>query len=299
VLLIPTLDIALCWLCHVLHDTTRYYADLSAAGGISCVHLPSLSDPEMWCYSEALKATERLWLERFPKSPYLPHGAKASEVAHQFYHILFTAGMSTERLTEYVSRPDSYYPSIAPPPHADDVARLPIELSQISFCADDLEHGLKWLTDFYEKEYFDQFEKSCTFNHSANNERAMEHLVETYERFLWLVRKYPDDNFVPSGLCRFLWMAHQLDADSYKTWTTTVLGQHMLHAMKRATLARDCDSTKELDVPTLQSRWKEEFGVSHFEDHAYQNTTVLIAFDDFDTALDGHPMSFLELGDEI
>lgn len=274
-------------MCHILLDSARYFGDLSRAGSISGVHRVRLSDAEMWCYSEALNATEKLWRKRFPLSLFVTEESQFDGFEHKFYVATL----------DIVNRPCSYFATVGSAPHADDIARIHPEVSEISLSAEDLELSWQWMSGFYWNCFSEPFVESSDAHHASNNQQAIEQLVETYERFLWLSRKYPEERLIPGPLCRFLWMAHQLDADSYKTWTTTVLGHHLHHAMKDAPLSRDETTTAENDLFT---RWMEEFGVAHLDDHKYQNTTrtILQAFNDFDEEVEGLG-SLLELDEEL
>jgi hypothetical protein len=155
---------------------------------------------------------------------------------------------------------------------------------------------MKWLPAF-EKSYA-SLRDECWLSCDDSSEKILTHLMDTYDRYLFLVKKYPGEMLAPGLAVDLLWQAHQLDPVAYKQTCLRSLGCELKHRMwgqnndmaskanddstaATTTLAIPSEATSSSsplspghtapirDSDAVQRLWLQEFGVFHTEDHRY------------------------------
>jgi hypothetical protein len=326
-MLIPTADIEYAWICHVLR-TEQYWVDC-VREGIPIAHsLMPLRNADALMYVEAARATSLLWRKRFGgvevstsavatsassndtsqppadaatgqcnapdltfSSVYLPPKDEERCFQHQFYSFSGLSGKVT------FNAPNCYINAFGPPPA---VPAKPFTFESlidinISLTEEDLRADMKWLPSF-EKSYA-SLRADCWWSCDDSSEKILTYLMYTYDRYLFLVKKYPGEMLAPGLAADLLWHAHQLDPVAYKQTCLRSLGFELKHRMwgqnndlasksnddSTATTLGSIPSEATFSSPPLspghtatirdsdavQRLWLQEFGMLHTEDHRY------------------------------
>jgi hypothetical protein len=147
--------------------------------------------------------------------------------------------------------PHSYFPEWAREtllPGSAEIDKLPF----VTITVDDFIADQKWIHDF------------SAYSHDDVSR------MSRYDRYLWVVSKYPREKLAPDVESDLLWHAHQLNVISYRKWTIEHLGFHLEHNMWPQGGGVSMPISEK-----LESVWKSEFGVSYTDDHLFSNNNVV------------------------
>jgi hypothetical protein len=255
-LLLPTADILYASLCH-LFRTKEYYKDMQELN-LSNRNLLELTNAEQTLYIQTALATENLWKLEY-QCDYLPAGMKIDWVywkPDDQYHFSFSK-----------SGPDYF----APPAYIGAIGPLP-PLNwagdvKVTLVYSDLIDDFQWLPEL-ERQFGMMHSQAYNWGLWNTSEGGViKRLILSYQRFLYLVRKFSEESseLAPPVSIDLMWHAH-MTLPSYLEDTTRILGfplQHQPWKKAKTLLPVEPEST-------LACLWKQEFSTDIASDHVFQ-----------------------------
>lgn len=219
-LFIPTLDIEMVWISHLLKPEI-YEEDCMKLFGRVIEHELYLNDSNKSIRHEALIETLNLYKSHYKVDLIDP---KNIPKKLKFY---FKMGMRrTEDMREETSYQELFNPFID--------KECKDWKNPFSFNEEDVETDRK--SSFY------------NFPHNSNNYPAF---IKSYERFLYLLAKYPEDShlFYPSLSIDFVWHSHMMNPILYKQDCVEIVGRYVGH-----------NSNPNYQEQKTEKYWKIEYG---------------------------------------
>lgn len=210
-MLVPTAEIEFVWVCHILR-TQKYHADLQEMQ-LPATHSLCMLRGTAPLYEASVRATARAWELTFPGSVYC--GKDHLEALLDMKNF-FELGDPQQQCPPYKEPP-----SFA----AVSCKSLPVvipEHIQVSLTAHDLQGDVNWLVHFehqLEATIQTHWEWGVGDDDTPDRANLMKHLIDSYDRFLWLVKRY---SILFCKCCRpnFTWGAdiRRRDLDQLSLW---------------------------------------------------------------------------------
>jgi hypothetical protein len=258
-LLIPTADIAYAQIAHMLR-TEQYSADCDSSA-VPPTDVLNLTDSEEPLYRDAVLGTKALWDATFPSG--------AEFVGPQQLDALMSDDLYKYEKEGFGARTRKKLPPFVrcigpePPAAAATIQGLPT----VSMEAGDLLNDVKWmdlLRGSFRKVLSDGYMVVGDYPHRPP-ETVLRHMLQSYQRWLFLVRQHQDrlDVFSPPVHIDMFWHAHILTPELYRVEMARILGYVPEH--------RPFVGTND-PFPLsqeLQALWKDTFGVEVESDFRY------------------------------
>eukprot|EP01080_Neovahlkampfia_damariscottae_P009806 gene9806-2131_t len=241
--LVPALDIEIIWISHLLRPHL-YQNDCQKIYGKVFDHKLQCSKFEVAIRNEALIETQNLWKQEY-KSDYFFEKIVINPKIYE---------MGARRVTD--KRETEYYQFDTPPNVNMKVDTKHYDALKFSFSVDDVLQDRKWI-----KTYSKFMKSNRSVFDSENYIKNTHGYVKSYERYLYLLAKYPNDRsgFYPTSAIDLVWHSHMLHPFGYKEDMEDILDEFLDHI------------PEENPTEDLQKVWENEFGGNEMKkDHYLQ-----------------------------
>jgi hypothetical protein len=230
-LLIPTVDIEMCWRSHLLRPE-KYKTDTEALFGKILPHPPNGVPAWNLLKKQARQTTSSIWQEQFGvvylKGGAISHGEKVME--------------------------DCWFVPLDVHTLQADVDEKEIADVKISLNEEDILRDRNWIKDVVD---------AVDHNPLAPGEFLWEAVIKSYERYLFMILITPSEKLCnPTLLIDVAWHAHMLDPILYR--------EDMLRILEFVPDHDGSSQREETDqAQTTSNLWEQQFGIALEDEHLF------------------------------